>query len=112
MTSDFSIGMACTSLAQTKWMGSQWSLSVPSFPATLSCTTSTYPIKLVRCYGHCILLGVLISQTGTFWYHSHLRSQYCDGLRGPFVIYDPNDPHADLYDIDDGLLISLLTGVI
>jgi iron transport multicopper oxidase len=41
-------------------------------------------------------------QAGTFWYHSHLSTQYCDGLRGPMVIYDPNDPYADLYDVDDG----------
>ncbi|KAI9450886.1 Cupredoxin, partial [Lactarius psammicola] len=27
--------------------------------------------------------------------------QYCDGLRGALVIYDPDDPHSDLYDIDD-----------
>ncbi|KAK0451148.1 laccase [Desarmillaria tabescens] len=40
-------------------------------------------------------------QAGTFWYHSHLSTQYCDGLRGPFIIYDPDDPHADLYDVDD-----------
>nr|CAR47803.1 multiple oxidase [Phlebia tremellosa] len=40
-------------------------------------------------------------QAGTFWYHSHLSTQYCDGLRGPFVVYDPNDPYADLYDVDD-----------
>ena len=40
-------------------------------------------------------------QAGTFWYHSHLSTQYCDGLRGPFVVYDPDDPHADLYDVDD-----------
>ncbi len=39
---------------------------------------------------------------GTFWYHSHLSTQYCDGLRGPFVVYDPNDPHASLYDVDNG----------
>ncbi|KAE9405865.1 laccase 1 BVT [Gymnopus androsaceus JB14] len=38
-------------------------------------------------------------QAGTFWYHSHLA--YCDGLRGPIVIYDPDDPQADLYDVDD-----------
>ncbi|KAF7968546.1 hypothetical protein HWV62_30169 [Athelia sp. TMB] len=38
---------------------------------------------------------------GTFWYHSHLSTQYCDGLRGPFVVYDPEDPHQDLYDVDD-----------
>ncbi|KAJ7831028.1 laccase [Mycena olivaceomarginata] len=35
-------------------------------------------------------------QTGTFWYHSHLSTQYCDGLRG--VVYDPADPHASLYE--------------
>ncbi|KAJ6449050.1 laccase [Mycena sanguinolenta] len=36
-------------------------------------------------------------QTGTYWYHSHLSTQYCDGLRGPLVIYDPNDPQKHLY---------------
>ncbi len=66
-------------------------------------------------------------QAGTFWYHSHLctnfltsslhvlekiimiplATQYCDGLRGPFIIYDPEDPHADLYDVDDGALTCL-----
>ncbi|KAG2012198.1 laccase 2 [Coprinopsis cinerea AmutBmut pab1-1] len=40
-------------------------------------------------------------QAGTFWYHSHHQTQYCDGLRGAFVLYDPHDPHHQLYDIDD-----------
>ncbi|CAK5272431.1 unnamed protein product [Mycena citricolor] len=40
-------------------------------------------------------------QAGTFWYHSHLATQYCDGLRGPMVIYDPNDAYRHEYDIDD-----------
>ncbi|KAH9963707.1 Cupredoxin [Lactifluus volemus] len=40
-------------------------------------------------------------QAGTFWYHSHFKAQYCDGLRGPLVIYDPDDPHRSLYDIDN-----------
>ncbi len=39
---------------------------------------------------------------GTYWYHSHFKNQYCDGLRGPLVIYDPNDPHRGLYDVDNG----------
>ncbi|KAG8687664.1 laccase, partial [Ceratobasidium sp. 395] len=43
----------------------------------------------------------LHDQTGTFWYHSHLSSQYVDGLRGALVIYDPDDPHKALYDVDD-----------
>ncbi|KAG7096238.1 hypothetical protein E1B28_003687 [Marasmius oreades] len=40
-------------------------------------------------------------QAGTFWYHSHFSTQYCDGLRGVLVVYDPNDPHKSLYDVDD-----------
>nr|CAB69046.2 acidic laccase [Coprinellus congregatus] len=40
-------------------------------------------------------------QAGTFWYHSHHRSQYCDGLRGAMVVYDPEDPHRSLYDVDN-----------
>ncbi|KAF9459165.1 laccase 2 precursor, partial [Collybia nuda] len=40
-------------------------------------------------------------QAGTFWYHSHLSTQYCDGLRGAMVVYDRDDPHKNLYDIDD-----------
>ncbi|CAE6450488.1 unnamed protein product [Rhizoctonia solani] len=61
----------------------------------------------------------LEDQTGTYWYHSHLSSQYVDGLRGPLVVYgsfycpttdtpvpanfltDPKDPHRHLYDVDD-----------
>ncbi|KIK91567.1 laccase [Paxillus rubicundulus Ve08.2h10] len=42
-----------------------------------------------------------LNQTGTYWYHSHASTQYCDGLRGPLVIYDPADPLAYMYDVDD-----------
>ncbi|KAJ7717101.1 Cupredoxin, partial [Mycena maculata] len=34
-------------------------------------------------------------------YHSQLSLQYADGLRVAFVIYDPEDPQAHLYDVDD-----------
>ncbi|KAF5379393.1 hypothetical protein D9615_006644 [Tricholomella constricta] len=40
-------------------------------------------------------------QVGTYWYHSHLSTQYCDGLRGALIIYDPHDPYKVLYDVDD-----------
>ncbi|KAG6836179.1 Acyl-coenzyme A oxidase 2 [Arthromyces matolae] len=40
-------------------------------------------------------------QAGTFWYHSHYSTQYCDGLRGAIVVYDLLDPHRSLYDVDD-----------
>ncbi|KAI0297810.1 multicopper oxidase-domain-containing protein [Multifurca ochricompacta] len=49
-----------------------------------------------------------LNQSGTFWYHSHLRNQYCDGLRGAFIIDDPDDPHRNLYDVDnDDTIITL-----
>ncbi|KAG6860895.1 hypothetical protein C0995_006334 [Termitomyces sp. Mi166 len=44
----------------------------------------------------------VFEQAGTFWYHSHYSVQYCDGLRGAFIVYDPEDPNQDLYDVDDG----------
>ncbi|KIK14451.1 laccase [Pisolithus microcarpus 441] len=47
-------------------------------------------------------------QAGTYWYHSHLSAQYCDGLRGPLVIYDPDDPLADMYDVDDESTVIVL----
>lgn len=40
-------------------------------------------------------------QAGTFWYHSHLSTQYCDGLRGAMILYDPDDPYKHWYDVDD-----------
>jgi iron transport multicopper oxidase len=39
-----------------------------------------------------------IDQPGTYWYHSHTKSQYPDGLRGPLVIHDPEFPYKDDYD--------------
>ncbi|KAF8492161.1 laccase B [Russula emetica] len=42
-----------------------------------------------------------VDQAGTYWYHSHFQNQYCDGLRGALVVYDPEDPHHERYDIDD-----------
>nr|Q12717.1 RecName: Full=Laccase-5; AltName: Full=Benzenediol:oxygen oxidoreductase 5; AltName: Full=Diphenol oxidase 5; AltName: Full=Laccase IV; AltName: Full=Urishiol oxidase 5; Flags: Precursor [Trametes versicolor]AAC49829.1 laccase IV [Trametes versicolor] len=47
-------------------------------------------------------------QAGTFWYHSHLSTQYCDGLRGPLVVYDPDDANASLYDVDDDTTVITL----
>ncbi|KAF5372707.1 hypothetical protein D9615_009881 [Tricholomella constricta] len=41
------------------------------------------------------------NQAGTYWYHSHFATQYCDGLRGPLVVYDDNDPYRWLYDVDN-----------
>ncbi|KAH0586797.1 hypothetical protein H2248_005648 [Termitomyces sp. 'cryptogamus'] len=44
---------------------------------------------------------LILNQTGTYWYHSQLSVQYVDGLRGALIVYDPEDPLAHLYDVDD-----------
>ncbi|KAJ7264196.1 laccase subfamily 2 [Mycena rebaudengoi] len=59
---------------------------------------TTCPIPPNSSYTYVLPLG---SQTGTYWYHSQLSMQYADGLRGPLIIYDKNDPHKALYDVDD-----------
>nr|VWO96452.1 Laccase-2 (EC (Benzenediol:oxygen oxidoreductase 2) (Diphenol oxidase 2) (Urishiol oxidase 2) [Ganoderma boninense] len=45
-----------------------------------------------------------VGQTGTapsYVRITHYMTQYCDGLRGPLVIYDPQDPYLAWYDVDD-----------
>lgn len=37
-------------------------------------------------------------QVGTYWYHSHSKGQYMDGMRGAFIIHDSENPYADQYD--------------
>ncbi|KAF8521720.1 laccase [Hysterangium stoloniferum] len=64
------------------------------------------PIAPNQTYQYQLVLG---QQTGTFWYHSHLSTQYVDGLRGPLVIYDPDDPHKGLYDVDDATTVITLS---
>ncbi|KAF8490605.1 laccase 17 [Gautieria morchelliformis] len=63
------------------------------------------PIAPNNSYPYTLVLG---EQAGTFWYHSHLSTQYVDGLRGPLVIYDPNDPQKSLYDVDDASTVITL----
>ncbi|KAG2132889.1 multicopper redoxase [Suillus bovinus] len=49
-----------------------------------------------------------VNQSGSFWYHSHFQLQYCEGMRGALVIYDPQDPYLGMYDVDDeSTIISL-----
>ncbi|RMZ75423.1 hypothetical protein DV738_g5496, partial [Chaetothyriales sp. CBS 135597] len=46
-----------------------------------------------------------ITQPGTYWYHSHVGGQYPDGLRGPLIIHDPDNPFAD--EIDEEIVLTL-----
>ncbi|RMZ85754.1 hypothetical protein DV737_g470, partial [Chaetothyriales sp. CBS 132003] len=47
-----------------------------------------------------------IDQPGTYWYHSHVHGQYPDGLRGPFIVHDPDNPFADQIDYELVLTLS------
>ncbi|KAF9258732.1 Cupredoxin [Marasmius fiardii PR-910] len=51
--------------------------------------------------GNSFLYDFGVPDPGTYWYHSHISVQYCDGLRGPLVVYDPDDPYKNNYDVDD-----------
>ncbi|POS82064.1 hypothetical protein EPUL_004979, partial [Erysiphe pulchra] len=44
-----------------------------------------------------------VNQAGTYWYHSHDKGQYPDGIRAPFIITDPNSP----YKADEELVLSV-----
>ncbi|KAI8608634.1 Cupredoxin [Chytriomyces sp. MP71] len=53
------------------------------------------PIKPGGTFTYAFNVG---NQAGTYWWHAHYETQYVDGLRGPFIIRDPNDPYLSLYD--------------
>ncbi|EGN97077.1 laccase [Serpula lacrymans var. lacrymans S7.3] len=60
--------------------------------------------------GHSFMYNFTVpEQSGTYWYHSHYGTQYCDGLRGPLVIYDPEDPYLSRYDVDDDSTVITLS---
>ncbi|KIJ55074.1 multicopper oxidase [Sphaerobolus stellatus SS14] len=63
--------------------------------------------------GHAYTYDIpLNGQSGTFWYHSHLSTQYVDGLRGALVVYDDEDPNRSLYDVDDATTQIGITGLL
>ncbi|KAM7217794.1 putative iron transport multicopper oxidase FET3 [Rhypophila decipiens] len=43
---------------------------------------------------------------GSYWYHSHNMGQYPDGLRGPLIVHDTNDPYSGQYDEEVILSVS------
>lgn len=59
-----------------------------------------------------------LRQSGTYWYHSHYLLQEQDGLGGPLIIHDPNEPlsydrEAVLFmtDVVDGETYGLIPGI-
>lgn len=104
-----STGMVSSRGAPTGLMGLLLSLSAQSLVETRFCTTSESPVRPVgHFFAVCLIPLMLKICLGTFWYHSHVSTQYCDGLRGPLVVYDPFDPLGWLYDVDDGKILLLL----
>jgi len=47
-----------------------------------------------------------VDQPGTYWYHSHVRGQYPDGLRAPLIVHDPESPFTGQYDEEVVLSVS------
>lgn len=47
------------------------------------------------------------NQFGTYWYHSHVQTQYMDGLFGPLIIHAPEEAQdRQLYDSDQVVLLT------
>ncbi|KAI1637300.1 Cupredoxin [Biscogniauxia mediterranea] len=67
------------------------------------------PAQVSQCSippGSSFTYNFTINQPGTYWYHSHTRAQYPDGLRGPLVINDPDSPFLGMYDEEFVLTVS------
>ncbi|XP_071848945.1 uncharacterized protein [Apostichopus japonicus] len=48
------------------------------------------------------------TESGTFFWHSHIGSNRVDGLAGPLIVRSIEDPHQNLYDVDDSSHILFL----
>lgn len=46
------------------------------------------------------------NQYGTYWYHSHYKSQYIDGMTGAFIVHAPEEAEARKgYDYDQIVML-------
>ncbi|KAJ1323451.1 iron transport multicopper oxidase [Microdochium nivale] len=64
------------------------------------------PVGVTQCAimpGSSFTYDFTIDQPGTYWYHSHSKGQYPDGLRGPLIVTDPAAPFA----YDDEVVLTL-----
>ncbi|KAK3378566.1 multicopper oxidase like protein [Podospora didyma] len=67
------------------------------------------PAGVVQCPvppGSSFKYQFVVDAPGTYWYHSHNMGQYPDGLRGPLIVQDPNDPYKGKYDEEVVLSVS------
>lgn len=64
------------------------------------------PVMTTQCAippNHDLKYEFNITQTGTYWIHSHYMGQYMDGLRFPLIIHNPNEP----YKYDQELTVTM-----
>jgi hypothetical protein len=94
---------------RTGLMGQRPLLSVLSRQRIRFCTTSTWTTRSA----HTGTIPISVRHLSCAFEHlltCLTATQYCDGLRGVFIVDDPSDPHKFLYDVDDGLYIDAFTG--
>lgn len=48
-----------------------------------------------------------VNQAGAYWYHSHTKAQYMDGMRGTFIIHDTDPIYVKGVDYDEEIVITL-----
>jgi FtsP/CotA-like multicopper oxidase with cupredoxin domain len=68
-------------------------------------TITQYPIPP----GGVFYYSFPLEQSGTYWYHSHFGLQEQQGLSGPLIIEDPDEPHD--YDEDLVVFLSDVAGI-
>jgi hypothetical protein len=103
LTKDLSIGMVYSKETLRGRTAFRSLASRQLLLATHLCTSSTLPVRPARSgIIHITRLSRLRFSHVVTSKSLMLLHRYCDGLRGPLVIYDKqNDPHLSLYDIDD-----------
>ena len=73
--------MVFSKLGLLKWMDLLLLHSALLSQAIPSCKADLIPDLLVLSYAIPSDNFAVPGQSGTFWYHSHYSTQYCDGLR-------------------------------
>ncbi|RJE18952.1 Iron transport multicopper oxidase [Aspergillus sclerotialis] len=56
--------------------------------------------------GATLTYNFTIDQTGTYWYHSHTRGQYPNGIRQALIVSDPKNPYAGHYEEERVITLS------
>ena len=98
-----STGMESFKMGPTTRMASPSLLNVPLRKTTRFCT----PLRLMARREPTGIIATTRRNSGSlisrlFGFAIRDLNPFSDGLRGAFIIYDPEDPLSYLYDVDDG----------